>query len=178
MNGDELAKTYALGLAQLAWEKGILSEVEAQLVLVQKTTEECAEFNKVMLHPGIEVSTKVNLVRQIFQDVEPLLINFLILLVKKGRWSYLPGIIHAFTEVSLDIKGIVQVDLEVAKPIDAMWEQELEKVLESKLHKQVRLRVKHNPDLLGGVRLKVKDKVYDGSLRAGLESMGKKLFSA
>ena len=105
----------------------------------------------------------------------PLLKNFLLLLVKKGRIIFLPAIAREYERLCDEILGIVRVVVETPKMPEAALLQKVETILAKRLNKKIILKGESHPEILGGVVLKIDHTIYDGSVRNELERMREKI---
>lgn len=101
--------------------------------------------------------------------------NFLKILIEKGRFNELGGIIQAVQAKSEDIKGEKTVIITSAIPIDSDTQKRITDKLEKRLLKKVIPTIKHNPDIIGGLIIQIGDDVIDMSLRKKLENLSKNI---
>jgi F-type H+-transporting ATPase subunit delta len=95
--------------------------------------------------------------------------NFCHLLADKERLGFLPEIEAEFSRLLDAEKGVIRGELVTAVELDDAKQEAVKKQLESQAGSQLILDFSTNDDILGGVVLKVGDKVLDGSLRAQLD---------
>ncbi len=72
-------------------------------------------------------------------------------------------------------RNIVVAEVATALPIDESLQSRLQEVLERRTGKQVELRISVHPELIGGLAVKIGDRIYDGSAVKRLELMGARL---
>ena len=101
----------------------------------------------------------------------PLLLNFLKVTARHGRLDCLRQIRAAARELFNQMRGRVEVTVETASAITQQLMGQIEQHLTLALGRQVDLCCNVNPNLLGGLVLRVGDTVYDGSLSQRLERM-------
>jgi F-type H+-transporting ATPase subunit delta len=101
----------------------------------------------------------------------PLFKNFLCLLVRKERIGLLAGIAREYRRFQDEILGIVRVTVVTSSPPEAALLQKVETLLSAKLKKKVVSTGQTNPDLIGGLVLRVDHTVYDGSIKSELEKI-------
>ena len=108
-------------------------------------------------------------------DTDPMVVNFVNVLIDRKRIDQLVGIERAFREKVDDIRGITRGEVTSAQPLD---EQELGRVTEalSKMSgKKVFVTTKVDPFLIGGIVAKVGDMVFDGTIRTQLNQLKESL---
>ncbi len=141
---------------------------------VQNITSQSKEFNEVMLNPTISVSTKNEIIDEIFKNqINEKVINFLKILADKKRFSELNEIISAYSEKVDEINNIKRV--EVISVVELSEEQKRQTVekLQNRLQKNVVVQWTKNADIIGGLVIKIDDDIIDSSLKNKLEKLSK-----
>jgi ATP synthase F1 delta subunit len=108
---------------------------------------------------------------------DKLMRNLLRLLVDKSRESELEGVYRAFVELVEKAQGLVHVEVVSAVPLPAPVSEALKKKIESSLEKTVELTLTVDREILGGLRLRVGDRVADASVRYRLERLRESLIA-
>ena len=101
--------------------------------------------------------------------------NFLAALIENGRLLLLPEIANQFELLKAEAEGVLEAVAESAFPLDDAQKSELTQTLSRKYGKTVRLDVRVDPDLIGGVRVLIGDDVIDASVRGKLQAMAASL---
>lgn len=101
--------------------------------------------------------------------------NFLVALIENHRLMLLPHIASQFELFKAEAENIVDAQVETAFPLTEEQKAELTSTLSKKYGKTVRLDVRDNADLIGGVRVLVGDDVIDSSVRGKLQAMAASL---
>lgn len=175
MTASIVARRYAKALFAIGKDKGE-AELEAygkDLASLATVLEQTPELVKVFRNPIFSVEEKKAVVDKILSQLEPsrTIRNFFMLLADNDRLPYIPEI-NAYFGVLLDEeKGVVRGQLLTAIGLADAKQAEVKKQLESQLGKQLVLDFASDPAILGGVVLKVGDKILDASLRAQLSNM-------
>lgn len=141
---------------------------------VQNITSQSKDFNEVMLNPTISVSTKNEIIDEIFKNqINEKVINFLKILADKKRFSELNEIISAYSEKVDEINNIKRV--EVISVVELSEEQKRQTVekLQNRLQKNVVVQWTKNADIIGGLVIKIDDDIIDSSLKNKLEKLSK-----
>ena len=177
-----VASRYAQALADAVLAP--TSDVEpkqalAQLRSIEDLVESTPELRSVLLSPAIATSKKRAVMGRFAEQlgVTRLVRNFLFLVVDRRRADILDEIAVAF-EAALDERlGFVRAEVTSAAPLSERQQTELQESLSRVAGKQVRCEFKLNPELIGGVIARIGSKVYDGSVRTQLQSLGQRLAS-
>ena len=178
MNDAGVAKRYAQALFMLADESQNVDKIAQDLDLVCSTIYGNAELEEAFTGVQYSMRGKKNAIVEIFKnDVDQVVLNFLLLLIEKGRSGYLADIHTAYKALEDEKNGIADATVTSAFPLSEEDSNKIAKALEKRVGKTIRLKVVVDPDLIAGVRLQYGDKIIDGSVEARLESMRKRLIT-
>ena len=101
-------------------------------------------------------------------QVDKIVVNFLQVLIEKGRTGYLSDIQKAYAKLLDDRNGIADATVTSAFPLKEEEAKNIALALGKAVGKTIRLEVVVDPSLVAGVRLKYGDKIIDGSVEARL----------
>lgn len=122
--------------------------------------------------PRVPAAQKKGLVREsLGQAAAPLTADFLEFLIDKKRFGLLPVVARDFERLSLQARHLVRAQVRSARPLSEADRKRLRERLETFAGTGVELEVKEDPELLGGVSVRLGDWVLDGSLRGQLQSL-------
>lgn len=120
----------------------------------------------------ISAEQKEVVIEKVFaSSASTLLLNFLKVLARHERLSVLRTILKFVKKTYAEQMGLAEVQVRVAKELDAELEQEIVAKLRSTLGKEPVLTITVDPELIGGMILQVGDRVYDGSIHRRLEQI-------
>ena len=97
--------------------------------------------------------------------------NFVRVLAENRRLELLPEIARQFEALRNVREGVVEAEIESAFPLEQPQLDELVSHLEARTRKRVNAHVSIDKNLIAGVRISIGDKVFDGSVRAQLQSL-------
>ncbi|WP_077614207.1 F0F1 ATP synthase subunit delta [Caenibacillus caldisaponilyticus] len=173
---ETVAKRYAAALFEVAKERDIIDAVESQMQLVADTVGGHDELKRMLRHPQIDRNDKKAVLEKIFKDeVNPEVLNLLKILVDRGRVNLLDDIKEQYTVIANDYKGIVEVTVTTASPLNEAEEKKLAEAFERHFNKKLRIHAKTDPKIIGGVLVKVGNRLYDGTLVGKLNRFAKEL---
>jgi len=168
-----LARRYALALYQSAADKGQEAAARDELSRASRAlSSEMAAFQ----HPRVSVEEKKGLLRRVLgKEVSPLVLRFLELLIEKKRFSLLPHAALNLSRLYDEGRGVVHATVRTASPLSEAEAKTLGERLGGFVGKTVVLDVKEDPEVLGGVVVRLGDWVFDASLSGRLRTLHGKL---
>ena len=173
-----VAKSYAKALFELASGEGLVSEAEAQLKLIADALNQDAEIGKFLSLPNVAPASKIEVLGSAFVDkVSSLVLDTLKVLVSRGRQELIGDVYEAFTKIAGDVLGQAHATVYTAQKLS---DPELAGVAEqfgSITGKKIIAQQIVEPALLGGIQVRIGDRLYDGSLSGKLERLQKSLNS-
>lgn len=175
MISSEIAGRYSLALFELAREQGKIDEIQQELSELVSVIMD-TRLKDILFHPRIEDSAKKDLIEKSFSgQLAGELINFLYLLIDKKRIFFLPEIYRSFTERYKQERGIIDIEAASAVELSPEQKQSLEKKLQELLNKKINVTYRVAPELIGGLRLKIGDRVIDGSIQYHLQKIQERI---
>ncbi|EAX47446.1 ATP synthase F1, delta subunit [Thermosinus carboxydivorans Nor1] len=175
---SQLALKYAQAIFELAQEKGMLDEVEKQLTLVESTISSHNDLATLFYHPRVPAEAKKDTIRKVFgSELTEYVRNFLLLLVDKRRETALRAIVHEFIQLANQARNIVEAQVTTARPLSPEAQQALAAKLSAVTGRNVALKTAVDDSILGGVVVKIGDKLIDGSVARQLNSLKAALLS-
>lgn len=178
MTDEQIARPYGKAAFELAEEAGQTETVIRELGHVLEVWREAPELRAFWLRPEVSPAAKIEALHRIFdQDLGPLTRRLLEVIVKKGRIAALPAIFQELLRLFDQARGIVQVEVESASGLSSQETQALQGALQRATGHRVQLHMRTNRELLGGLVVRIGDRVLDGSLARRLAILGERLRS-
>jgi F-type H+-transporting ATPase subunit delta len=133
-----------------------------------------------MLNPAVPVPRKRAAMAELVDRarLSPILSKLLVLLAERDRLVLLPDLLAAYRERLLDHQHVVRAEVTTATPIGPERAQAIQQGLAHVTGRTVRLGMRVDPAIIGGVVARIGDTIYDGSVRRQLELMKKTLSGA
>lgn len=174
-----VSKNYSDALFALAQEDQKLDLFKEQLDLVTDSVKQDDKFAAVMAHPKISKEEKKAMIEAVFgKSIDHMLLNFLKLLIDKGRFSKIAEIRHEFKKAYNKFHNIQVVYVTSAKPLSDADVQKLQDKLETKLNKKVDFVLAVDEDLIAGIRIKINDQIIDNSAYGRLQRLKRSVLSS
>lgn len=166
-------KRYAEALVSLSFEQNAIDLYQEDLGLAAKAYAEQADFRNFLLSPEIKTAIKQDTIRKIFADkLKQEVVNFLLLLVEKGRISYLPDIYKEFVDQADEKRNILHMIIVAPFPLDEVQIRKLTGKFGALYNSSsVKADIKLDKSLIGGVRIIIGDKVIDGTVAGQLKAL-------
>ena len=132
----------------------------------------------VFLSPAVPPTQKAAALDRIVPNAPRMVQNFLHILVARDRLDQVPGIVEALRELINVRRGIVTAEVTTAVPLDTEMEQVVAQRLAAHLGRearQVTIRARVDPSIIGGVIARVGDQVIDDSVRGRIDRLRRTL---
>lgn len=176
-----LASRYARALVDVVLEHHIDGDAaRQQLRAFVGTVHESLELRRVWESPAVLPEKKRAVLDAITAKIgaaQPIR-NFMAVVIDHRRIGMLDDIVRVF-ERELDAElGFAEVEVSSARPLSPEQRRSVETRVQQMTGKQIRASYVSNPELLGGIVVRVGDTIYDGSVRGQLETMRQKLSMA
>jgi F-type H+-transporting ATPase subunit delta len=178
MSNTLVAKRYASALFQIANEQQILGQVEEDLRVVKEVLEYNSDLKAVLKSSKLTIDKKKEIVKNAFASVNVFVLNTVLILIDRHREDQIVEVTDQFLELANEAMGIAEADVYSARELTDAEREALSSAFAAKIGKKS-LRIENIVDsnLLGGIRLRIGNRIYDGSLRGKLDRLERKLLS-
>jgi F-type H+-transporting ATPase subunit delta len=168
------ARRYAEAIVSLARENNAFEAWDRDLgrLAAAFQDEQTARF---LVNPGVPVESKRRAFDAILSGAQPEATNLVRVLTDNRRLQVIPEIYEVFTEAWLAEQGIVVAYVTTAEPLTPEDELVISARLEEMTGRQIQLRAKVDPNLIGGMIARVGDTVLDGSVQTRLRALRQRL---
>jgi F-type H+-transporting ATPase subunit delta len=176
----QVAEPYAQALMSLAKQENLGDRLGEDCKALLALLESSEDLRTCLSSPVIDNEAKKRVLGQVVGDqLHPYMRNFLMLLVDRRRILYLEGICQQFLALLRESAGIVLAEVTSAVPLnDGQQESVRNKVIAMTGAQRAELQLEVDPELLGGVVIKVGSQLVDASLKDQLRRIGLKLATA
>lgn len=170
MSTNAIARRYAKALVQLGAEEGGVDAFNAELNAFNKVLSSNPALSSVFTNPAYGIEAKRGILSDLIAklSLSRLMGNFLMLLLDRGRLTFLPQIEESYRTFADERSGVIRPTLTAALPLDVEQVEQIRAALAASSGKKVLLNVEVDPTLIGGVVTQIGDKVYDGSVKTQL----------
>lgn len=176
MSNSTAAKRYAIALFELAQQKNELRSVEEDLRELKAVWNGNKELKSLFTSPKLSLDKKKELIRQIFANANPIVINTLLVLIDKKRLGEVALIINEFMTLSNEAQGVADAKVYSTRELTEEERASISSVFAKNVGKHS-LRIENivDPSLLGGVRVQIGNRIYDSTLSTKLERLKRNL---
>ena len=130
------------------------------------------DFRRFLETPRVSLADKKSVIRKAFGGRTPeLFLRYLLVVIEKRRFRLLPEIDLAYRDQVDEKEGRVRASITLAHPTDASLRQRIGRELSTLLEREVIASYKEDAELLGGIVIRVGDRVMDGSVRRRLRDL-------
>lgn len=170
---------YAKALFELAREARLDAEIEAALLELSQALQDAPQTQRLLTDPRLSLAQK----REIFSRVlahasaqaSALLLNFLSVLFEKNRFHLIHDVALSFKTIADEAQGESVAVVRSARTLDAADEASLLTMLEKYTGTKVAMKKEVDASVLGGVEVRIGNRVIDGTVRGNLERLKEEL---
>lgn len=169
----DVGARYAQALFDLADQGGRLSAVESDLKSFKAMRRESADLRRLLGSPAFSAEDKTKALLAVataakFDDVTR---KFLGLMAQNRRSGEIGAAITAFEAMAAAARGVASAEVTTAIKLTAAQEKGLKAALALALGKDPEIETIVDPQILGGLKVRVGSRLYDASLRSKLDSL-------
>ena len=168
------AKRYAQALFDIGSQRDRVEQWVDHLDVAVQALEN-GELQAFLENAKIPLPRKVQAIEEILPGVEPPIRNLLSLLVSRGLVDMLPNVEKEYLHLVHEMKGREQVEVRSAVPLEDGQKDSINRFLTALINKEVVLESRVDPSILGGLVIRIGDRLIDGSTRTRLDELGKRL---
>lgn len=172
-----VSTTYGDALFDLALEENALHDMRMEAEALQDIFKENQELNDILSHPEMEKEGKIKLLESIFQGrCSQNMMGFLVLVVEKGRQREILPILDYFIRRAKEEEGIGCAHVTTAVELTEKGKTVIEKrLIQLTKYESFETLYEVDESLIGGMVIRIGDRVVDSSIRTKLQNMKKEL---
>lgn len=168
-----VAERYARALFDLSLEEKAIDATEADLGRIEAIMNESEDFMRLVKSPVFTSDEQLAAVSALLDkaNIEGIVGNFVRVVTSNRRLFSLPGIIKAFRKILSIHRGEQVAEVTSAQPLSNDELEALKASIKDALGKDIAIDAKVDPELLGGLVVKVGSQMIDSSVRTKLNSL-------
>lgn len=171
------AKRYAQAIFEIALSEGQVDSWVEDLRHIRDVVMD-EDFRVYLQHVKVPIRKKISAIRNVLPEVSDSLRKSLYLMVSRGVLGKIPDVVQEYSKLLDEYHGRELVTIISAVPLEDYQIQSICRYVGEINGKEVVPLVKVHPEIIGGLILRIGDKLIDGSTRSKLENMQKELLSA
>ncbi len=176
MNDSKIAVRYAKAVFLLANEKSLLKEVAEDMEVLLSVEKQVPELSDLFQTPILSSEQKKNAFFKAFDNhFCNITRQFIELIIDNKRESHIAGVARNFLTRYYQHLGIKNAKLTTAVNIDDKEKSEIVNIIKKMYHSEIKMETSVNPDLIGGLVLKIEDMQHDASIATQLKNIKQEL---
>jgi F-type H+-transporting ATPase subunit delta len=175
---EEIAQVYARSLFEVAKEHDKLDVVREQLGQIADAIAEQHDLQVFFFSPYLSTDEKVEGLKRALEDVDETVLNFLELLIEKHRMPAIFRIRREFEALWEEENRLLPVSVTSAIELDESTVKQIGDAIGEQTGRRIELTSEVDPDILGGIVLRVGNSILDASIRNRLEKLRKQVAKA
>lgn len=172
-----VSKVYGDALFSLALEENKLEALWKEAAVAAETIGANPDFLSVICHPEMTQDKKLSVLDEVFKGaLSDEMMGLFQVMVKKGRIGEILSVLDYFVEQVNEYLGIGMVDVSTPLPLSEGQKEQIEnKLLEVSEYKTLCMDYHIDESLLGGMVIRIGDRILDNSIRSKLDAMSRQL---
>ena len=175
---EEIAQVYARALFEVAVEHDSLDEIREQLDQFADALDEKRQLASFFFSPYFSAEEKKDGLARAVTDANPAFANFLQALIERHRMPAIFRIRAEFIDLWDEAKRLLPVLITTAVELDSATVQNLSKRIGDQVDRNIEMSTAVDPEILGGVMLRVGNVILDASIKNRLEQLRKQVAQA
>ena len=167
-----ISKTYGDAILEVAVEDNKVDLFEEEIAGIGVVLQENPDFGKLINNPRISIENKIEVIENVFKGrISSELVGFLCMIVTKGRFAQIDEILQYFTDEVKTLKGIgVAYVTTPSELTDAQKKAVEQKLLDTTDFKTMEMNYTTDKSLIGGMQIRIGDRVVDSSVHTTVNS--------
>lgn len=169
------AHRYAKAVVELSQEQNKLDVVYENMDLIFRTLESNKELRTVLKSPVVKLSTKLDIVSDVFKDVDALLQDLFKTLAENNRIDVLMLVADEFISLYKKLKHIQEATVITAASLTPELEEKVQSTIKSLTGYHAKITNQIDKSIIGGFILKIDDLQYDASAQGNLNALKREI---
>jgi F-type H+-transporting ATPase subunit delta len=171
---ETAARRYAEAAFELARETGGIESWQRDLDALAEALRE-PELRGLVEHPAVPYADKERVLRRVVTGVGEQPLALVLLMVRRGRPGAIDAMVTRFRELVRQHRGVALAEVRTALPLDDGQRRDLVTRLRALTGEQIEINEVVDESLIGGIAVRIGDRLYDASVRNRLERLRARL---
>ncbi|MGE7906195.1 F0F1 ATP synthase subunit delta [Peribacillus sp. NPDC094092] len=176
MSDITVAGRYAVALFQIAKEQNLINQLEEELRIVNEVFTNDKELLNFLAHPKMTSDAKNTLLANAFASLSSSVQNTVMLMVERHRTNEVTAMAQEFIELANEENSVADATVYTVNPLTEAEAKAVSSAFAAKIGKR-NLRITNVTDsnILGGIKLQIGNRIYDGTISGKLDRLSKQL---
>ena len=166
---------YAETLFDICKKSNCDALIQEQLNAVKKLYSKVPIFRLILLTKRIQNNDKVDIIKNSLQSFNPIIIEFISIIINGNQTNNMLNIISRFNHLVNSQNNIKKIDIITADKLDDGDLEELTKKICNALDSKPSINSIYDPNIIGGIKLRIGNKIYDNSISCQINQLKKNL---
>lgn len=174
-----ISKTYGDALLELVTEKGNIDDMFEEVRALSEILKDNPDYVELINNPRIDMDNKIDAIENVFKGrLSDDLTGFLVTVVSKGRFSEIDKIFEYFMDEVNKLKGVGTAYVTTPMELSAEEKKKVEeRLLQTTSYKSMNMNYVIDESLIGGMRIKIGDRVVDSSVSTKIAKLKQSLMN-
>ena len=172
---ESVASRYGLALYSLALEENKIDSWQKDVKTLKSIFEENTDFIMILGSSFISLEERLEIVEKTLVGVDKNIIGLIDVIMENNRTDLILDVFESFNSYCNQYRGVSEGLIYSTLKLDQTVIDQIEKKISKIENSKVELKNVIDPSLIGGVKIVIKDHIYDGSIKHNIEMMKKDL---
>ncbi len=172
---ESVASRYGLALYSLALEENKIDSWQKDVKTLKSIFEENTDFIMILGSSFISLEERLEIVEKTLVGVDKNIIGLIDVIMENNRTDLILDVFESFNSYCNQYRGVSEGLIYSTLKLDQTVIDQIEKKISKIENNKVELKNVIDPSLIGGVKIVIKDRIYDGSIKHNIEMMKKDL---
>jgi F-type H+-transporting ATPase subunit delta len=172
---ESVASRYGLALYSLALEENKIDSWQKDVKTLKSIFEENTDFIMILGSSFISLEERLEIVEKTLVGVDKNIIGLIDVIMENNRTDLILDVFESFNSYCNQYRGVSEGLIYSTLKLDQTVIDQIEKKISKIENNKVELKNVIDPSLIGGVKIVIKDHIYDGSIKHNIEMMKKDL---
>lgn len=178
MSNSIVAQRYAVALFEIAKEKNVLDTMAEEIRVVKEVFSSDEELNAFLKQPKITLQQKQHVLSDALAGISEYIKNTIMLMIERHRTDEIAHMAEDFVELCNEDKSVAEATVYTTRPITESEREAISSVFAAKVGKKT-LRIENivDRDIIGGMKLRIGNRIFDGTVSGKLNRLERQLLS-
>ena len=171
---ETVARRYADAAFEIGRADGTLETWERDLATLRAALGD-EQLRRLVRHPAVPFAEKEKVLRQVVSGLSPEPLSLALLMIRRGRPGAIDAMVERFSELVRRERGISLAEVRTARPLDEHQRTAIAERLRTLTGNRIEMKEMVDESLIGGLSVRIGDRLYDASVRSRLERLRARL---